>query len=101
MGAVATVLTTAVLLGLSMAERYIAVWRNTARFQVEIDEAAELTKALVALLHELGLDRKYWRINKSRDGLVGLLKVVGPEPKLEELQNRLMIEPGVKSLQRL
>ena len=100
-GTLTTLLTIAVLFGLSIAEKRIATWRSTAKFQIEMIPSPELTKAIKDLLRELGLDRRSWRVNKMQDGFVGFLKVTGPERKLDELQKRLMAETGVISLQRL
>ena len=101
LGAVATLLTAGVLFGLSEVEEVIATWRSTARFHIEMEPSAELNSAIKQRVRELGLYRRAWRINKTPAGYVGFLKVVGPEQKLSQLQKNLMLEEGVKSLQRL
>ena len=101
LGAVATLLTVGVLFGLAAVEEVIATWHSTARFHIEMQPSAELNQAVKQIIREVGLYRRAWRINKTPDGYVGFLKVIGPERKIRQLQNKLMLEGGVKSLQRL
>lgn len=100
-GAVATLLSVLVLIGLSVAEERIANWRSTAKFQIEMQPSAELSKAIKARVREAGLYRKSWQVSKLRDGYAGFLEIIGPEYKIDQLQNKLMAEPGIKSLRRL
>ena len=101
LGVVVTLLTVGALFGLATVEEIIATWHSTARFHIEMQPSAELNQAVKQLIRELGLYRRAWRINKTPDGYVGFLKVIGPERKVRQLQNKLMLEEGVKSLQRL
>lgn len=101
LGTVATALAAGVLLGLSHVEEYIANWRTTAKFQLDMVPSPELNRAIKQRVRELGLYRKSWRISKTPEGFTGFLVVVGPEGQLDRLQKALMAEEGVKSLVRL
>jgi putative Mg2+ transporter-C (MgtC) family protein len=101
LGAMATVLATGVLLGLSVVEARIAAWRTTAHFEIETDPGAQPSKAIAQAMRELGISRSAWHVDKLRDGLTCFLEVIAAEPKLAALQDKLMEEPGVKSLRRL
>ena len=100
LGVVATVLTIFGLFGLSFVEERVAHWRTTAKIQIEMLPSLELNRAIKQRVRELKLHRKSWRVSKTPDGFVGFLEVIGPEKLLEELQNGIMSEPGVKSLER-
>ncbi|MFH1748784.1 MAG: MgtC/SapB family protein [Planctomycetota bacterium] len=101
LGSIATVMTVGVLFGLSFVEEAIANWRTTAKFQIVMEPSPELNSAIKQHVRKMGLYRKAWRISKAPEGFVGFLKVIGPEQKLLELQKQLILEEGVKSLQRL
>ena len=101
LGTVVTLLATGVLFALSLAEDRIAAWRTTAKFFIDMEPSPELSKAIKMWVRELGLHRSAWDVSKTADGFTGYLEVVGPEPKLDELQNRIMAENEVKSLRRL
>ncbi len=101
MGTVATLLSLGVLLGLERVETALARWRTTAKFHIEMIPSPELNHAIKQHLRDLDLPRRSWRISKTRHAFTGLLVTVGPEAQLEELQNRIMAEEGVRSLVRL
>jgi putative Mg2+ transporter-C (MgtC) family protein len=100
LGGVATLLSLGVLLGLGFAESRVARWRTTAKFQIKMEPSPELSRAIKQHLRELDLPRRTWRISKVQGAYTGYLVTVGPEQRLEELQKRIMAEPGVISLVR-
>jgi putative Mg2+ transporter-C (MgtC) family protein len=101
LGWVATLLSLAVLLGLGVLEGRLVRWRTTAKFQIEMEPSPELSHNIKRHLQELGLPRRSWRVSKVRGSFSGFLVTMGPDSRLDELQNRLMAEPGVISLVRL
>jgi putative Mg2+ transporter-C (MgtC) family protein len=101
LGTMATLLTITVLVCLSLVEGRVGRWRTTAHFQIEMDASADLRKTIQQRMRECGVCQKSWTLNKTRDGLTAFLEVTGPEPQLEELQDKLIAEPGIQSLQRL
>jgi hypothetical protein len=90
-----------VLLGLGVLEGRLVRWRTTAKFQIEMEPSPELSHNIKRHLQELRLPRRSWRVSKVRGSFSGFLVTMGPDSRLDELQNRLMAEPGVISLVRL
>jgi putative Mg2+ transporter-C (MgtC) family protein len=101
LGSVATLLSLGVLVGLGMLEDRLVRWRTTAKFHIEMEPSPVLNRAIKQHLLELGLPRRTWRVSKRRGAFIGYLVTMGPESRLEELQNRIMAEPQVTALVRL
>jgi putative Mg2+ transporter-C (MgtC) family protein len=101
LGWVVTVLSLGVLSGLGIVEDRLVRWRTTAKFQIEMEPSPDLSRNIKQHLRELDLPRRTWRVSKVHGSFSGFLVTIGPESRLEELQNRIMAEPGVTSLVRL
>lgn len=101
LGTVATVLTVGVLFGLSFVENWIAAWRTTAKFMIEMKPEPEVRQMVKRRVRELGLQRRAWRVSKTPDGFTGFLEVTGPESRLGKLYKTIMAEEGIESLERL
>lgn len=101
LGAASTVLATAVLLALGVAENYIARWRTTAHIQIVMAPSLEVVAAVEKRIRKRGVYRRAWTIEKNADGLTVHASLMGPTDTLEELLHELVAEPDVRSLNRL
>ncbi len=100
-GIFTTLLSLGALLGLGLVEDALERWRTTGKYQIDIDQSAELSRRIDEYVREFGLRRRSWRVSKHAHGYTGVLVAFGPRERLDALQRRLMAEPGVLSLVRL
>lgn len=101
LGAIVTALATAVLIGLSFAEDYIASWRTTAHFEIQLDVAPEINEKLKRQVRGAGVHCRSWTITKADEGFTVHASLVGPSYRLERLQNALIANEHVLALKRL
>jgi putative Mg2+ transporter-C (MgtC) family protein len=100
-GAAATVLTAAVLLGLAHAEGWIASWRVTTRFKIKLDASLKSADVVRRIVDEAGLHIHSWMITKVEEGLTLRISVMGPAAKIEKLQADLVGNEHVHSIKRV
>jgi putative Mg2+ transporter-C (MgtC) family protein len=100
-GAVAAVLTAAVLFGLAYAEDLIASWRVTTRFKIKLDGALESADVVRGLVERAGVRIHSWMITKVEEELTLRLSVMGPAARIEKLQSALVADEHVHSIKRV
>ena len=100
-GALSTVVTTAVLFGLRETERWIRRVRTIASYHVELapDEAAHDT--LVRILSTARLSKHQWRPARRENRIRGQLRVRAHRDAIAELERALLREPMVRALRKL
>lgn len=101
LGIFATVLTAAVLLGLTLTEQQIARWRTLVRVQIQTDATAEASDEIKRLVAARGVRCEGWTTTKEGDLLSIYAELVGPTRRVEQLQTDLMGLPRVRALRRL
>lgn len=101
LGSLATLLTAAVLFGFGFAESSISQWRTVARFEAELELDTDTTQVIDPVVHQMGIRRKTWTINKKPDCLVVRFKAIGPAERLKDLQRALLKHDAIRSLRRL
>lgn len=101
LGAVGTILATAVLFGLESAEERIAHWRTVATFELELsssENAAEIVHRAVA---DAGAHIKFWGVSRTPTCIAGRLIAAGPAWRLEKLEEILTRDESVRAIKRV
>jgi len=100
LGALAAILTSAVLFGLGYAEKSLAHWHMVARFDMELDPRGNAPETIERLGHEHGVRFRAMKLSKTPTALLGRMKVIGPKSAIERFHRALLNEESVRTLQR-
>lgn len=100
LGAVGTVLTTAVLFGLGYAEKRLEEWRTVGRIDLELAPGADAAEIVGRRATDAGVRCKSLRLSKTPEGVVARVKVVGSKRGLEDFCRGLLRQSEVRAVKR-